>query len=323
MRISRNDARNIVDYAKENLSDPKQIRKLSWNERKLLHTALIIINYSREAGEKITSDKKVNRVFKRIQGKKDRKIKPLKNIILRYIKGIANRYFGRISSSRLLSEIKKVKVEPKYEARTCVFKDGKIAEVKDGVDESSSDGEIQVKIFLGDLLKQDNVDAIVNPANTGLKGGGGVDGLIGKAAGESIYEELKKEKGKTGEAYITGSGKLEKKKGIKHVIHAIGPSVEKKNLLRNAYYNSLLRAHENNLESIAFPAISIGIFNYPPEKAARVALNAVKRFIEEHPETTLKDIRLVYFDDGTCRSNKDVTSYNACQAHLDRLFSPE
>lgn len=162
---------------------------------------------------------------------------------------------------------------------------------------------LTVKVYQGDLLNQ-QVDAIVNPANTSLQGGGGVDGLIKRAAGSSIYKECKHQlevKGlsacNTGDAYITGSGKLQEK-GINHVIHAVGPrgsTADGDRLLKAAYTNSLLRAHEKGLKSIAFPAISIGIFGYDPSRAAVLAYEAIEEFDREHPDTTLKNVRLVFW----------------------------
>ncbi|CCB91795.1 UPF0189 protein ymdB [Waddlia chondrophila 2032/99] len=174
-------------------------------------------------------------------------------------------------------------------------------------------GSARLQIYQGDLLEQ-KVDAIVNPANTKLRGGGGVDGIIGRAAGKSIYDECVvqlKSKGlnscNIGDAYITGSGKLNEK-GIKHVIHAVGPrgsTPDGDRLLKAAYTNSLLRADENHLETIAFPAISIGIFNFNPKRAAELAFETVSNFFDEHPDTSVKEVRLFYWT-----SPKDVASKN-------------
>lgn len=160
-----------------------------------------------------------------------------------------------------------------------------------------------IAVYQGDLLKQE-VDAIVNPAKTSLQGGGGVDGLIGRAAGRAIYQECKnqlQEKGltrcQTGDAYITGPGMLNER-GIKHVIHAVGPSgttSEGNRLLKDAYTNSLLRAHENQLTSIAFPAISIGIFGFDATLAADLAYEAIRDFDRQHPDTTIRNVRLVFW----------------------------
>lgn len=177
---------------------------------------------------------------------------------------------------------------------------------------------LTIAVCQGDLLKQ-KVDVIVNPANTSLQGGGGVDGLIGNAAGRTIYQECKQQlqaqgltRCQTGDAYITGSGKLDSR-GIKHVIHAVGPlgsTVDGDRLLKEAYKNSLLRAHENQLTSIAFPAISIGIFGFNPSRAAELAYEAIEEFDREHPRTTVKVVRLVFWtgenDQASCRKMLDL-----------------
>lgn len=164
-------------------------------------------------------------------------------------------------------------------------------------------GPAIVRVYQADLLKH-QVDAIVNPAKTTLNGGGGLDGIIGRAAGRSIYDECArqlKEKNlsscNTGDAYITGPGKLASR-GIKHVIHAVGPKGTTKDgdrLLKNAYANSLLRAHEKGLESIALPGISIGIFKFNPTRAAELSYEAIAEFFQEHSETTIRDVRLSYW----------------------------
>jgi len=130
------------------------------------------------------------------------------------------------------------------------------------------------------------VDAIVNAANCGLLGGGGVDGAIHRAAGKELYAEclklvdsLPEHRGKTGEAYLTTAGKLP----CKYVIHTPGPVYRdgkhnEPELLSNCYRNSLLRADELGCSSIAFPCISTGIYGYPKEEAAKIAINAVQTF---------------------------------------------
>lgn len=133
-------------------------------------------------------------------------------------------------------------------------------------------GKIVIK--LGDITGED-VDVIVNAANTALLGGGGVDGAIHRAAGPSVLEECKKIGGcRTGEAVITDAGKLRAKK----IIHTPGPvwSGGDKNepeLLRNSYKNSFRLARENNLKTIAFPAISAGAYGYPIEEATEIAID--------------------------------------------------
>lgn len=138
-----------------------------------------------------------------------------------------------------------------------------------------------IKIIKGDITKV-RVDIIVNAANSSLLGGSGVDGAIHRAGGSSILEECqqirnKQGKCKTGEAVITTAGNLPAKK----VIHTVGPVYQEgknneKELLANCYKNSLLLAKENNLHSIAFPCISTGIYRFPKQVAAEVALSTIK-----------------------------------------------
>lgn len=132
-------------------------------------------------------------------------------------------------------------------------------------------GKIIIK--KGDITKE-HVDVIVNAANTGLLGGGGVDGAIHKAAGKSVLEECKKIGGcQTGEARITKGGNL----SAKRIIHTPGPvwrggNAGEEKLLRNCYKNSFTLAKKEKLKTIAFPAISCGIYGYPVDKAARIAM---------------------------------------------------
>lgn len=136
-------------------------------------------------------------------------------------------------------------------------------------------------ILKGDITKL-QVDAIVNAANERLQGGGGVDGAIGRVAGRKIYEECKAilDERKitalpTGEAVITSAGKME---GVKHIIHTPGPRwyggyKGEAQLLKNSYVNSLNLAKENDCKTVAFPSISTGIFGYPLEQAANIAIS--------------------------------------------------
>ena len=129
----------------------------------------------------------------------------------------------------------------------------------------------RIKIEQGDITKL-SVDAIVNAANTTLLGGGGVDGAIHRAAGKELLECCKTLGGcKTGEAKITPGFKL----SAKFVIHTVGPvwNGGKRNedeLLANCYRNSLKLAVENNVSTLAFPAISTGVYRFPPERAAKM-----------------------------------------------------
>lgn len=158
-----------------------------------------------------------------------------------------------------------------------------------------------IKLQKGDITKL-KADAIVNAANSSLMGGGGVDGAIHRAGGPMILEEcmeiVNRQGGcKTGDAVITTGGNLPAKK----VIHTVGPVYNggKKNeaaLLASCYKNSLQLAADNNLKSIAFPNISTGVYGYPKREAAAIAVEAVKDFINTHPDA-LDAVIFVCYDD--------------------------
>jgi len=152
-------------------------------------------------------------------------------------------------------------------------------------------GGVKIEVVLGDVTSQDDVDALVNAANAQLESGGGVAGAIHRAAGPGLVEEARP-LGPIGpgEAVITGGHDLPNR----YVIHALGPVYgqdrPEDELLANCYRNSLALAEEQEIGSVAFPAISTGIFGYPLEEAAEVALRAV---IEE--AESLQNVRLVRF----------------------------
>jgi O-acetyl-ADP-ribose deacetylase (regulator of RNase III) len=140
-------------------------------------------------------------------------------------------------------------------------------------------------------------DAIVNAANAQLILGGGVAGAIRKKGGPSIQAECNKIGGTfVGGAVITGGGNLK----AKYVIHAVGPQMgegDEDNKLKNATVNSLKTAEKNKLESIAFPAISTGIFGFPVNKCAKIMLSAIIEYLKN--ETSIKKVTMCLFDDKT------------------------
>ena len=158
----------------------------------------------------------------------------------------------------------------------------------------------KVVVTLGDITEQD-VDAIVNAANKSLFGGSGVDGAIHAKGGGAILEECKRIREEsypdglpTGEAVITTAGDLP----AKFVIHTVGPifghhNGDEERLLAACYRNSLLLAVKHGLTSVAFPAISTGVYGYPKAEAAKIASTTVREFI--HGRTSVQEIRLVFF----------------------------
>jgi len=140
----------------------------------------------------------------------------------------------------------------------------------------------KIEIKQGDITKL-HVQAIVNAANNSLLGGGGVDGAIHRAAGNGLLEECKTLNGcPTGEAKITKGYNL----FAEYVIHTVGPiysnSNDDKKLLTNCYENSLKLAKENNISTIAFPAISCGVYGYPIEKACKIAIDTCINFLKNN-----------------------------------------
>ncbi len=141
----------------------------------------------------------------------------------------------------------------------------------------------RIKIISADITKI-NVSAIVNAANTSLLGGGGVDGAIHRAAGPELLSECKKIGGcPTGEARLTKAYNIE---NADYIIHTPGPvfsnSPQDSILLKNCYKNSLEIASQNKMNSIAFPAISCGVYGYPIKKAAKTAIETVINFLLEN-----------------------------------------
>jgi len=158
----------------------------------------------------------------------------------------------------------------------------------------------RVIVVVGDITKQD-VEAIVNAANSSLLGGGGVDGAIHRAGGPAILEECREIRRTrfpqglpTGEAVVTTGGNLP----ALYVIHTVGPiyrehSGSEAELLANCYYNSLALAVEKNVTSVAFPSIATGVYGYPRDEAAEVSSRTIENFLAN--DLQLKEVRLVFF----------------------------
>ena len=169
----------------------------------------------------------------------------------------------------------------------------------------------KIEIRQGDITRLD-VDAIVNAANTKLLGGGGVDGAIHRAAGPELLEECRTIGGcPTGEARITGGYRLP----ARHVIHTVGPVYSGKpqdsRLLTDCYLNSLTLAVENNIKTLAFPAISCGVYGYPIEEACKIAVDTSIDFLHGHP--SLEKIIFIQF------SEKDFKVYRAYLNSIAKL----
>lgn len=162
-------------------------------------------------------------------------------------------------------------------------------------------GATRVVLKRGDITTE-SVDAMVNAANSGLLGGGGVDGAIHRAGGPRIMEECKEIRERqggcpTGEAVVTGAGDLD----ARYVVHAVGPIWHggregEPVLLRSAYRNSLALAAERGATTIAFPSISTGVYGYPIGEAARTALETVRDWARENQSP--REIRFVLFSEG-------------------------
>ncbi len=142
----------------------------------------------------------------------------------------------------------------------------------------------KLEVMQGDITKL-AVDAIVNAANSSLLGGGGVDGAIHRAAGPELLKECRTLAGcPTGEARITKGYTLP----ARHVIHTVGPiysgKPRDKTLLTGCYQNSLKLAAENNVHSLAFPAISCGVYGYPIEEACKIAVDTICSFLKKNQD---------------------------------------
>ena len=170
-----------------------------------------------------------------------------------------------------------------------------------------------IQVQKGDITNV-AVDAIVNAANNSLMGGGGVDGAIHRAGGPAILEECKRivaQQGgcKTGEAVITTGGNLP----ATYVIHTVGPvwrggNNNENDLLSNCYTHSLQLAEAHGCQSVAFPAISTGVYGFPKKEAAGIAVKAVHQFLQKAKE--FQNILFVCFDD---------ENYSQLQKALDQL----
>lgn len=166
----------------------------------------------------------------------------------------------------------------------------------------------RIEVVLGDITTQD-VDAIVNAANERMLGGGGVDGAIHRAAGPGLLDECRRVdevrpgvRCPTGHAHITGGHDLP----ARHVIHTVGPvwhggAHDEPQLLADCYRNSLALAASHGISSIAFPAISTGVYGYPPDRACRVALDAIIAFLGTPAGRSIERVVLCCFDERTLR----------------------
>lgn len=156
-----------------------------------------------------------------------------------------------------------------------------------------------IRLLRGDITRED-VDAIVNAANSSLMGGGGVDGAIHRAGGTQILEECKQIRSLQGQlspgfAVITSGGKMK----ARHVIHTVGPvwrdgTCNEEETLASSYRESLLLAAQYDLKTVAFPSISTGAYGFPLDKAAPIAISTTKEFLQD--DSSIEEVRFVLFD---------------------------
>ena len=186
-----------------------------------------------------------------------------------------------------------------------------------GPDAAGGKGTI-IRLVQGDITKVSDVEAIVNAANKSLLGGGGVDGAIHRAAGRGLLEECRKLRGcDTGNAKLTGAYKLP----CKYVIHTVGPvwnggKRHEAELLAGCYRNSLQVAVDHQIWSVAFPSISTGVYRYPVDQAAELAVRTVFEFLDDHPGE-LDLVEWVLFD----RRTYDAYENALTQLQAERIVN--
>ncbi|KAG7176555.1 ADP-ribose glycohydrolase MACROD1-like [Homarus americanus] len=167
--------------------------------------------------------------------------------------------------------------ENSYVLKQVALNDAAVAKVLEGsIYKVDSDLNKKISLFIGDITTLE-IDAVVNAANNSLRGGGGVDGAIHKAAGGMLYQECQSLNGcDTGDAKITGGYYLP----ARYIIHTVGPTGEKPAMLESCYRRALQTAIENNIRTVAFPCISTGVYGYPNESAVKVVLPIIRTMLE-------------------------------------------